>query len=121
MKFFKCEICGQIVTKIEEKPCVPNCCGQPMHEMVPGEVDGATEKHVPVVETNGDVVTVKVGEVTHPMEDAHFIQWIAVETDKGHQIKYLKPGQTPEHTFNLAGDSLVAVYEYCNLHGLWKA
>jgi len=98
------------------------CCGQKMTELVPGTVDAAVEKHVPVVEVQGSRVHVKVGSVQHPMIPEHFIQWIALETSLGSQIKYLKPEQAPEADFVLAeGEELVAVYEYCNLHGLWKA
>ena len=80
------------------------------------------EKHVPVYSVDGNLVSVKVGSVEHPMLDVHSIQWIAVESKQGVQIKYLQPGQAPEAVFALAeGDELVAVYEYCNLHGLWKA
>ena len=98
------------------------CCGQKMTELVPGTVDAAQEKHVPVVEVKGNVVHVKVGAVAHPMLEEHSIQWIALETSQGSQIKYLKPGEQPEAVFALAeGEQVVAAYEYCNLHGLWKA
>ena len=98
------------------------CCGQKMTELVPGTVDAALEKHVPVVEQEGNSVRVKVGEVAHPMLPEHFIQWIVLETDQGSQIKHLQPGQAPEAVFALAqGEKAVSAYEYCNLHGLWKA
>ena len=97
------------------------CCGEKMSEMVPGTSDGAQEKHVPVVTVEGQKVTVQVGEVEHPMLEAHWIQWIALETKQGSQIKYLNPGEKPEAEFVLGGgDEAVAAYEYCNLHGLWK-
>lgn len=90
-------------------------------ELIPGSVDAATEKHVPVVTRSGNTLTVNVGSVAHPMLSAHFIQWIAVETNQGSQIKYLKPETAPEAVFALAdGEEALAVYEYCNLHGLWK-
>ena len=79
------------------------------------------KKHVPVVEQDGDTVKVTVGSVEHPMLEEHFIQWVCLETENGSQIKYLKPGAKPEAVFTLNDDRLVAVYEYCNLHGLWKA
>lgn len=79
-------------------------------------------KHVPVVEKDGNKVTVKVGSVTHPMLEEHHIAFIAIETKQGSQIKYLKAGEAPEAVFAIAdGDEFVAAYEYCNLHGLWKA
>ena len=98
------------------------CCGQKMTELVPGTTDGALEKHVPVVSVDGTAVTVKVGAVAHPMLPEHWIEWIAIETQQGSQIKYLKPGEAPEATFALTeGDALVSAYAYCNLHGLWKS
>ena len=122
MKFYRCEHCGNIVTFVNEAGVPVVCCGQKMTELVPGTSDGAHEKHVPVAEAGAGKVSVKVGSVEHPMMDAHYIQFIALETNQGCQIKYLKPGQAPAATFALAeGEEVVAVYEYCNLHGLWKA
>lgn len=121
MKFFKCELCGKITVMVKETAAPTVCCGKNMVELVPCSTDAATEKHVPVVTVNGKNVKVAVGSVTHPMEDAHYIEWICVETSKGYQIKNLKPGQTPEASFDLAADDdLVKVYAYCNLHGLWS-
>ena len=121
MKFYKCEHCGNIITMIEDKGVPVMCCGQKMTELVAGTTDAAQEKHVPVVEQSGDTVKVKVGSVEHPMMDEHYIQWVCLETENGSQIKYLKPGTKPEAEFTLNGDKLVAAYEYCDLHGLWKA
>lgn len=122
MKFYVCEHCGNLVTFLHAAGVPVMCCGQKMTELVPGTVDAAVEKHVPVVDVKGNVVSVKVGSVEHPMLPEHSIQWIALETNQGSQIKYLKPGEKPEAVFALAeGESVVAVYEYCNLHGLWKA
>ncbi|MBQ9306328.1 MAG: desulfoferrodoxin [Clostridia bacterium] len=91
-------------------------------ELIPNTSDGAGEKHVPVVEREGTKVHVKVGAVAHPMLEAHFINFIALETDKGFQLKELAPGDEPEADFSLAeAENILAVYEYCNLHGLWKA
>ena len=121
MKFYKCEICGKIVAMVKETPVDTMCCGQPMRELVPGTTDGATEKHVPVYTLEGNTVRVKVGSVEHPMTDAHHIEWIAIETENGNQRKELKPGDKPEATFALVPrDKVKSVYEYCNLHGLWK-
>ena len=122
MKFYKCEICGKIVAMVKETPVDTMCCGQAMRELVPGTTDGATEKHVPVYTLEGNTVKVKVGSVEHPMTDAHHIEWIAIETENGNQRKELKPGDKPEATFALVPrDKVKSVYEYCNLHGLWKA
>ena len=83
-----------------------------------GTSDGAAEKHVPFVTPEDGGVKVAVGEVEHPMLDEHFIQWVARATDSEFHLKYLKPGETPAVHFDATdGD----VYEYCNLHGLWKA
>ncbi|WP_022760482.1 desulfoferrodoxin family protein [Butyrivibrio sp. AD3002] len=122
MNIFKCEKCGSMVIKINDAACTPVCCGDPMTALVPGTSDGAHEKHVPVVEVGGNKVTVKVGEVEHPMMDAHYIQYIWLETDKGYMQKKLTPSDKPVAEFVLAdGEKAVAAYEYCNLHGLWKA
>ena len=121
MKFYKCEICGKIVAMVKETPVDTMCCGQAMRELIPGTTDGAAEKHVPVYTLEGNTVKVKVGSVEHPMTDAHHIEWIAIETENGNQRKELKPGDKPEATFALVPrDKVRNVYEYCNLHGLWK-
>ena len=122
MKFYKCEHCGNIITFVKASGVPVICCGQKMTELVPGTVDASLEKHVPAVTMDGSLVSVQVGSVEHPMVPEHFIQWVAIETNLGSQIKYLKPEQAPKAAFVLAeGEELVAVYEYCNLHGLWKA
>ena len=122
MKFYQCSHCKNIITYVDNKGVPVMCCGEKMQELVPGTVDAALEKHVPVVEKDGNKVTVKVGSVTHPMLEEHHIAFIAIETKQGSQIKYLKAGEAPEAVFEIAdGDEFVAAYEYCNLHGLWKA
>ena len=122
LKFFKCEHCGNIIEMVEDKGVPVVCCGQRMTELVAGTSDGVREKHVPVYEVNGNTVHVKVGEVAHPMIPEHYIEWIALQTKNGVQRKELKPGEKPEANFALCdGDEVVAVYAYCNLHGLWKA
>ena len=93
-----------------------------MQELVPGTTDAAVEKHLPVYETNDSTVTVTVGSVSHPMMPEHFINWVCLQTNKGFQLKYLNPGEEPKAVFALSdGEKVEAVYEYCNLHGLWKA
>ena len=120
MKFYRCETCGQIIAIVKKTPVPVMCCGKPMKELVPGAVDGALEKHVPFVKVEGNLVKVQIGEVIHPMLAEHYIQFIAIETKTGFQIKNLKAGDEPVAEFVLAaGDEAVAVYEYCNLHGLW--
>ena len=93
-----------------------------MEELIPGTSDGAFEKHVPVFDVADGKVTVTVGSVEHPMLDEHYIEWIAIRTKNGNQRKILKPGDAPKAEFAiLDGDEVLEVYEYCNLHGLWKA
>ncbi|MCR5278569.1 MAG: desulfoferrodoxin FeS4 iron-binding domain-containing protein [Lachnospiraceae bacterium] len=122
VKFYRCKHCGQIVAVVKATGVPIVCCGEPMTELVAGEVDAALEKHVPVYEVNDGVVSVKVGSVEHPMLPEHYIQWIAVQSGDSVQIKWLQPETKPEATFYIAKDAKVdAVYEYCNLHGLWKA
>ncbi len=122
MKFYRCEGCGNFITFMNEKSgCTPKCCGETMKELVPNTTDGATEKHVPVVEVEGNVVHVIVGSVEHPMSEAHYIQLIVLETNKGFIKHDLKPTDQPKSTFYLSEDEkVVSAYEYCNLHGLWK-
>lgn len=120
-KFFICETCGNLVNLLNVGGGTLVCCGKEMKELVPNTVDAAVEKHVPVVEVEGNKVTVKVGSVTHPMTEEHWIQWIYLETKQGVQTKCLEPGVEPKAVFALnEGDEVVAAYEYCNLHGLWK-
>ena len=121
-KFFICEHCGNIITLVEDKGVPVVCCGQKMTELVPGSVDAAVEKHVPVVTVNGNIVTVSVGSTPHPMAEEHYITWVAVETKHGFQIRHLLPGESTTANFAVVpGDKLVTAYAYCNLHGLWKA
>lgn len=122
MKFYRCKHCGKIIAVVNGVKVPTICCGEAMEELVPGTSDGAVEKHVPVVEVNGNVARVKVGEVEHPMMDAHYIEWIMIETNFGNQRKVLKPGQKPEAEFALLpGEEVVRALEYCNLHGLFAS
>ena len=122
VKFYKCPVCGNIITKAKDSGVPVMCCGQKMEELIPGTSDGAAEKHVPAVKVEGNKVIVEVGSVEHPMADVHYIEWIILESEKGFQKVDLKPDQAPRAEFLLAdGDKPVAAYEYCNLHGLWKA
>lgn len=120
-KFYRCSVCGNIIAKVKDTGVPVMCCGKKMEEMIPGTSDGAAEKHVPVYTVEGNLVTVKVGEVEHPMVDNHYIEWVSLQTKQGNQRKFLKPGEKPEVVFAIVeGDEVEAVYEYCNLHGLWK-
>lgn len=122
MKFYKCDICGNFVEMIKESGAPMTCCGQKMTELIPGTSDGAFEKHVPVYTMDGKKVVVNVGAVSHPMIEAHHIEWVAVETDKGAYRINLKLEMEPKAELTLSDDEkVVGVYAYCNLHGLWKA
>ena len=122
MKFYVCNHCGNIVQFVKNKGVPVVCCGEKMSELIPGTSDGAVEKHVPAVKVEGSKVTVTVGSVEHPMQDVHYIEWVILETEKGYQKVDLKPNQPPVAEFIVPeGDKPVAAYEYCNLHGLWKA
>ena len=110
MKFYKLE--NQII--ISDKALTVG------EELTANTTDGAHEKHVPVIEQNDNTVTVKVGSVEHPSLPEHYIEWILMETEQGFQIHYMKPGMKPEAIF-LTAEKVKAAYEYCNLHGLWKA
>lgn len=122
MKFYLCERCGNIIEKITDAGIPVMCCGQKMTELVAGTKDASREKHVPSYKVEGQIVSVQVGVDEHVMQPEHYIEWVAVETEQGIQRKHLHPGEKPVATFALIpGDKVVAVYEYCNLHGLWKA
>ncbi len=122
MSYYICEHCGNIIEKIHDAGVPVVCCGQPMTLLVPGTVEAAHEKHIPVVTREGNLVHAVVGSVEHPMIPEHFIQWIDLETKSGVQRKLLKAGEAPKADFLLTeGDDVVACYAYCNLHGLWKA
>ena len=119
MKFYQCKECKRVINYLDDMNSSKH--GDHFEELVPNTTDAATEKHVPVVEENGNKVTVTVGSVEHPMTEEHFINWIIVETTHGFQKRELKATDKPKAEFILAdGEKLVAVYEYCNLHGLWK-
>lgn len=116
LKFYQCEACKKVIVSNTELKL------DGWKELVAGSVDAAVEKHVPVVTKKCKTVQVDVGSVTHPMTEEHLIEWVAVETEKGYQVQYLKANEAPTCVFKLAdGDKAVAVYAYCNLHGLWKA
>ena len=118
MKIYRCNACGDIVITLNEA-CL-QCCGQEMKELVANTTDAATEKHVPVVNIVGDTLQVSIGEIPHPMQNEHYINFVVLETESGFYLKHLKPNEKPETAFSVSGEKPLAVYEYCNLHGLWK-
>jgi len=119
-KFYICPHCGNIVEMVHDSGVKPFCCGQKMNELIPNTVEASGEKHIPAVTVKDGTVEVNVGSVDHPMVDVHWIEWVQLVTEKGSQRKYLNPGEAPNVKFWLGDDKAVAVYAYCNLHGLWK-
>jgi superoxide reductase len=119
LQVYKCEVCGNIVEMLHEGQGELICCGQPMKLFLENTVDAAREKHVPVKETTGTGLTVKVGSVPHPMEEKHYIEWVEIVADGKAYRQFLKPGQAPEAFFPVQGEWTAR--EYCNLHGLWKS
>ena len=120
-KFYICEHCGNLVHVVNDARVPMMCCGQKMTKLEAGAVEASHEKHVPVVKVEGNSVRVEVGSVAHPMAEEHSILWVALESDKGLYRKHLEVGKAPEAVFALADEKPVAVYAYCNLHGLWKS
>lgn len=121
-KFYICEHCGNIIAYVKNSGVPVFCCGKKMQEIIPGTADASVEKHVPVIKVEGNVVTVEVGSVAHPMIPEHYIQWISLETKEGNQRKVLSPEDAPKAEFMITdSDEVKAVYAYCNLHSLWKA
>ena len=119
LEIYKCEVCGNIIEVIHTGKGALTCCNQPMKLMVENTVDAAKEKHVPVVEKNNGKLKIKVGEVAHPMEEKHYIEWIEIISGDHVETQFLNPGDLPEATFNIDKENII-VREYCNLHGLWK-
>jgi superoxide reductase len=120
LEVYKCDVCGNIVEVLHGGKGELVCCGKPMNLLVENTVDAAKEKHVPVIEKVEGGVKVKVGEVAHPMEDKHWIEWIEIIADGKAYRQFLNPGEAPEAIFNVEAQQITA-REYCNIHGLWKA
>ena len=120
IKFYRCEHCKNVAIKAVDSGVPLVCCGEKMAELVPMQSDGALEKHLPVLQFDDSTLTVTVGEVLHPMLENHYINFIVVELVDGYLIKHLRPASQPVAKFNVKKDDVVAVYEYCNLHGLYK-
>lgn len=120
MEFFKCETCGNVVIKEVNGGGELVCCGHPMTKLEAGVTDAAVEKHVPAVKLDGNIIKVQIGSVEHPMTQEHFIQFILVEQGDNIQYKRLHPDVKPVAEFKIDPQRPYVVYEYCNLHGLWK-
>ena len=121
IRLYRCEHCGNIAIKVIDSGVPMMCCGQKMVELIPSSTDAAVEKHVPVVTREGDIVTVDVGSVAHPMTEAHLINLIILDTTAGVQIAELHADDVPQAKFALlSGAEVKKAYAYCNLHGLWS-
>ncbi|MEW5794746.1 MAG: desulfoferrodoxin [Candidatus Zixiibacteriota bacterium] len=119
LQIYRCKVCGNMVDVVHAAGGTLVCCGQNMWLLKEGETDAATEKHVPKVTKIDGGFRVAVGEITHPMEEKHYIEWIELVADGKAYREFLKAGQPPEATFHVAADN-VSAREFCNLHGLWK-
>ena len=118
-KFYVCRHCGNLIEMVDDHGVNVVCCGEKMEALIPNTVDASGEKHLPVVSVKDGVVNVSVGSVEHPMLDEHHIAWVCLQTENGVQRKHFKAGEPPVVSFALGGEKPVAVYAYCNLHGLW--
>lgn len=118
-QIYKCAKCGNIAGVVHKGAGSLVCCGEPMELLVEKTQDEGYEKHVPVIEKTEKGVKVKIGSVPHPMEEAHYIEWIEVIADGKSYREFLKPGDQPEAEFCVEAENIIA-REYCNLHGLWK-
>jgi superoxide reductase len=116
--FYRCEVCGNIVAVMKDGGGELNCCGQEMTKLVANTTDASKEKHVPAITKEDGKIKVSVGSVLHPSLPEHYIEWIALASDNKVEIIYLEPGKEPKAEFPEVSSG--TVYEYCNLHGLWK-
>jgi superoxide reductase len=120
LQSYRCELCGNIVEVLHVGGGTLVCCGQNMTHLVENTVDAAREKHVPILEKTEQGYTVKVGSVSHPMEEKHYIEWVELIADNAVHRAFLEPGGAPEAFFAVQATSVTA-RAYCNLHGLWKS
>lgn len=126
MDFYRCNVCNNLITNIEASGLVPDCCGQQMTHVIPNKSDAASKEHVPIfIRSPHDAgtvnVAIQIGNTLHPMSDWHHIKWVIIETDIGFQIKYFDALQDPIMTFCIdKSETIMRIYLYCNLHGLWE-
>ena len=121
MKIYKCNICMKVIEVFYEVPVPTVCCNEDMELMEANTSDGAAEKHLPIYQVDKlhEGMTVTVGENIHPMEDNHYIMWIAQVIDNIVTRVDLNPGDEPIGKFKYIKGS--TIYAYCDKHGLWKA
>ena len=120
-KFYVCESCNSVLELVEGKDAKPVCAGQAIKPLEVKSLEEGSEKHLPDIYVQDKVVTVQLGTVPHPMIEEHLIQWIELETDRGVYRRRLRAGDEPVVNFRLEDEKPLAVYAYCNLHGLWRA
>ena len=132
LNFYRCNTCGNLIEIIDASGVVPVCCGHSMDRLIPSTIENAMEKHLPLCPNISGLcisgadtsdcckLTVKVGQITHPMTEEHYIQWILLQTNQGIYRKMLTPSEAPKASFYLQKDEkVIAIYSYCNIHGLW--
>jgi superoxide reductase len=120
--FYYCEECGHVVFIAVPGAPTLTCCGQDMVRLEANTKDASLEKHVPVIVPEGDKTTIKVGSAPHPMTEEHHIAFVSVVRKDGKVgIAKLDATGVPETTFNMKAEDIGEVYEFCNIHGLWKA
>jgi len=119
-KFHKCNHCGNVAVLVVDKGVPIICCGEKMNDLAANTTDAITEKHVPTVTLTSDTIAVQIGSVPHPMEDGHHIEFVYMATENGGQRKRIMIGEEPKCTFSFNNDKPIAVFAYCNLHGIWK-
>jgi len=118
-QIYKCPVCGNIVEVLHTGVGQLVCCGQPMELINSKSEDQGLEKHLPIIETNDDEIIVKIGSIPHPMEEAHFIEWVEIIADNKTYRQFLKPGDEPKAVFKISASQIQA-RAFCNIHGLWQ-
>lgn len=120
-RFYKCNVCGNVIVKVCDSNITPSCCGRYVTNLEANTAEnGKLEYHLPCVKRiDCNTIKVVIGRMEHPMTEQHYIRFIYLETEHGGQIRYLSPGNTPEAVF-VTTEKPIAVYAYCNMHGLWK-
>ena len=120
LEIYKCEVCGNIVEMLHASTGQLKCCGQFMTLFKEKTEDQGMEKHVPVIEKTETGVKIKVGDIPHPMEGNHYIEWIELITDGKIYREFLSSGETPEAEFEIKAENIRA-RSYCNVHGVWNS
>ncbi len=118
MKIYRCKKCKNIIESLVGSTD-KLCCDEKMELLLSNTVDAAIEKHLPKLVRTGNEVKINIGEITHPMTEEHYIQFVIIR--EGNKItRYdLVPGDSLE--FNTLTENSVEVFSYCNLHGLWMS